>query len=99
MTIRTNKDPTPSVLPEPDAHGRAALLLAESTLHALVERSTLSCAEAVDIVRTAIEVRQEAPAAEVFEQRRLGSLELLSRIRTSLDVDLAATRPDAGMDR
>ncbi len=99
MTIRTDKDTPPPVMPEPDAHGRAALLLAEGTLHALVETSTLSCAEAVDIVRTAIEVRREAPAPDVSEQRRRGVLELLSRIRTSLETDLAATRPDTGLDR
>lgn len=31
---------------DPDAHGRAALLLAESLVHALVENATLTTAEA-----------------------------------------------------
>ena len=33
----------------PDAYGQAALLLSESTLHALVEKGLLSAADALDI--------------------------------------------------
>ena len=73
---------------EPDAHGQAALMLAESTLHALVETSTLTLAEAVAVVRTAAEVKRDvATQAGESEKRMLESLALLSRIQSSLEAD------------
>lgn len=74
--------------PEPDAHGQAAILLAESILHALVERAILSNAEAIDIVRTAAEVKQEvATAAHESDGRMKQSLQLLHRIADSFAAD------------
>ena len=40
-----------------DAHGRAALLLVESLIHGLAERSILTVAEAVSIMETALEAQ------------------------------------------
>lgn len=56
---------------EPDAHGQAALLLAESVLHPLVENRTLTPAEAVDAIRTAAEVKVEAAVAAGESERRM----------------------------
>ena len=42
--------------PEPDAHGQAALMLAESTLHSLIEIGALSVQQAVEVVSTALEL-------------------------------------------
>jgi hypothetical protein len=70
--------------PEPDAHGQAALLLAESILHALVESGTLSVDEAVSAIETTCEVKVEK-AAEQGESnaRRNESLHLLQAIAAS----------------
>lgn len=79
----------PSVaVPEPDAHGQAALLLAESILHALVENSTLSAAEAADIVQTAADVKRQVAAMIGESQGRMqASLDLLGAIRRSFETD------------
>lgn len=52
---------TPPVRVEPDAHGQAAFLLAESILHVLVEKDLLTTGEAV--VHTACEVKVEVALA------------------------------------
>ena len=84
-------DPTTTAVPgappisqDPDAHGQAALLLAESMLHVLVETGVLSRAAAIDAVRTAAEVKQEL-ADELGERRATlrRSLALLNRIEHS----------------
>ena len=43
----------------PDAHGQAALLLAESLLHGLVARALISPREAIEIVEIAADVQHE----------------------------------------
>lgn len=73
---------------EPDAHGQAALLLAESTLHALVENATLTAAEAADVVRSAAEVKVEVAAFTGESQGRMqASLDLLNLITVSFSAD------------
>lgn len=71
---------------EPDAHGQAALLLAESVLHALIEAKALTLDQAIDAVRTASEVKVEV-AQETGESnaRMRESLALLSGIGLSLE--------------
>lgn len=77
-----------ALLAEPDAHGQAALLLAESTLHTLVERDVLTVAEAVAVVETAADVKVEvAEAAGESKARMHASLELLDRISNSFAAD------------
>ena len=44
------------------SEGAAALLLAESLIHALVKRSILSVAEAIDVIEIAAEVERELDA-------------------------------------
>ena len=77
-----------SPVPEPDAHGQAALMLAESTLHALVEKGLLTNTDAMQAVRTAAEVKAEvATAAGESRARMLASLALLSHIEASFESD------------
>lgn len=74
---------------EPDAHGQAALLLAESILHALVEGNTLTTGEAVAVIRTASEVKVEvALAAGESQGRMIESLNLLSAMSKSFETDI-----------
>ena len=74
---------------EPDAHGQAALLLAESILHVLVENGVLSNADAIDAVRTTMEVKAEATVATGESRERMeASLNLLALIRNSFANDL-----------
>ena len=81
-------------VPEPDAHGQAALLLAESTLHALVENATLTVADAADVVRSAAEVKLEIVAfTGESEGRMQASLDLLNAIGVSFSADQARRGP------
>jgi len=84
------KDARTGTLAEPDAHGQASLLLAESILHALVENATLTTSQAVDIIKTAAEVKVEvAVAAGESKGRMDASLSLLAKMATSFEVDRA----------
>lgn len=75
---------------EPDAHGQAALLLAESILHALVEAKTLSTDEALSVIQTTCEVKTEVAAQSGESRGRLEeSLGLLRAISASFAVDAA----------
>lgn len=79
---------------EPDAHGQAALLLAESILHALVETSTLTNAEAISVVTAASEVKREvATAAGESVGRMQQSLNLLLQMTASFESDGDLRRP------
>lgn len=70
--------------PEPDAHGQAALLLAESILHALVETNTLSRADAISVIETTCEVKiEKAERAGESNRRMTESLNLLRDILKS----------------
>ena len=72
-------------LPEPDAHGQAALILAEATLHALVETRRLTLDQAIGVVRTASEVKVEvAEESGESEGRMQRSVQLLAAIERSL---------------
>ena len=77
---------------EPDAHGQAALILAESILHTLIETKTFTRSQALLVVQTASEVKIDV-AAEIGESRgRMEeSLALLSAITLSLEADMAHT--------
>lgn len=89
MTLHEDSSGVQRPVDEPDAHGQAALLLAESLLHMLVERSVISIVDAVEVLQTAAEVKLEvATAAGESQQRMQASLELLFRISDSLAIDL-----------
>lgn len=85
-------------LNEPDAHGQAALLLAESILHALVEAKTLSNDGALSVIRTTCEVKAEVAVAGGESHGRMQeSLNLLEAIFTSFSAD--ADIPDSPFTR
>lgn len=74
---------------EPDAHGQAALILAESILHALVEKATFTEQEGVAVVQSACEIKTEVATQSGESDRRIQeSLELLKRIAISFEADL-----------
>lgn len=88
VTINDNERVALSRRDEPDAHGQAALLLAESTLHALVEAKVLTVGEAIAVVDTAAEVKVEvAEAAAESRPTMEHSLALLASISQSLRLD------------
>jgi hypothetical protein len=89
MPLHEQNSAAGGAFPEPDAHGQAALLLAESMLHMLVERSIISVADAVAVVQTAAEVKVQV-AAELGEskERMQASIDLLFRISDSFATDL-----------
>ena len=74
---------------EPDAHGQAALILAESILHALVDCGLLSADYAASVVQTACEVKSDVAAADGESFGRMhDSLALLARIAASFGADI-----------
>jgi hypothetical protein len=73
----------------PDSPGEDAMLLVESLIHGLIEKSLINVTEAVDIVDTATEVKEEIAASlgdSATTQKK--SLALLEAISTSLEYDL-----------
>ena len=73
----------------PDAHGQAAMLLAESMLHGLIARQVITVTDAIEIVEVAAEVKEEV-AADMGDtpSTMRKSLALLGSIRLSLRNDL-----------
>ena len=96
MPINDN-DPTMrgAGAPWSDAHGHAALLLLESLIHGLCEKSTLSSGEAVEIVERAVSVQlDQAEAADGAGAPMWQSHALLLSIAASLRIDAeGATTP------
>lgn len=90
MTSKDNSDTanSPARPGEPDAHGQAALLLAESTLHMLLDKKLLTPSDAILAVRTAAAIKVEVAAnAHESDTRMRQSLVLLQRIARSFEVD------------
>lgn len=73
----------------PDAHGQAAMLLVESLVHGLIERSVLTVADAVEIVETAAHVKEEV-ASELGDSpaNLRKSLTILETLMASLVYDM-----------
>lgn len=91
QTDKSDGGTMPKWRSDPDPHGQAALLLAESTLHLLVESGVLTAAQALDAVRTAAVVKkevaeEEGESAAVLQE----SLMLLLRIERSFESRAAA---------
>jgi hypothetical protein len=91
MPHRANDNPAVRLPPpagEPDAHGQAALILAEAMLHALVDMKTMTTQQALDIVSSAEEIKTEVAALSGESETRMHeSLELLKRIGISIERD------------
>lgn len=78
--------------PDPDAHGQAALLLAASMPHALLEAKLLTRGQVVDAVRTAagvkVEMAEEEQESAATMRRSLFLLEWIEHSFTTVDRDL-----------
>jgi len=81
--------PAAARVPEPDAHGQAAMLLVESLIFGLIERSAISVEDALDIVEAAAEVKADI-AVDIGEspETMRRSLNLLAAISDSLKLDV-----------
>lgn len=78
----------------PDAHGFAALLLVESLIHGLIDRSIITVQNAAEIADVAVEVNTEVVIAGAGEPTATAtSLQLLQRISSSLKIDLQHGAP------
>lgn len=74
---------------QPDAHGQAALMLAESMLHALVDAGTFSTEDAVAIIGVAQEVKElMGEAARETPGNIVESIHLLDQIASSFGTDI-----------
>ncbi len=73
---------------DPDAHGQAALLIVESLMHGLIEKGLLSVDEAIDIMQSATEVKEDVVdlRVESLDTAR-HSLQLIDTIASSLAID------------
>ena len=90
MTHRESTKSAPALRSkiEPDAHGQAALLLAESLIHMLVDQGILSLDQAVEVIQIAAEVKTEVAAAAGESKARMNeSLALLANMSSSLESD------------
>lgn len=79
----------PAAQPE---HGQAALLITESLLHVLVERSILSVEDVVSALQTAIEVKADLSSSGEPKGPANASLDLIFRILDSIVTDLPDER-------
>lgn len=88
MPHNDNDSAPPGAMPLPDAHGHAALLLVESLIHGLCEKSHLSAREAVEITERAIDAQFDlAEAADGAGAPMWRAHDLLSTIARSLKID------------
>jgi hypothetical protein len=86
--FRTKSVPAPPSKNEPDAHGQAALLLAESLIHMLVDPRILSLNQAIEVIQIAAEVKTEVAAAAGESKARMNeSLALLANMSNSFESD------------
>jgi len=73
----------------PDSHGQAALLLVESLIHGLIERSVITRQNGLDIIETAISVQGDvARATDGTADPMWHAHSLLTRVAGSLEIDL-----------
>ena len=84
-----NVSPAPGPAHNGKAHGRVAVLLAESLIHGLIARSVLSVADAIEIVDIAAEVVGETGAERGDTAETMAeSLAILQAISASLAIDM-----------
>lgn len=72
--------------PEPSAQGQAALLLTESLIHSLLDNGALTKAQALEAIRSALEVKEESAQDEKEPQViHRKSVQLLTDMRQSIE--------------
>lgn len=71
--------------PDPAAQGQAALLLLESLIHSLLDNGSLTKAQAIVAIESALEVKEDSAAAEKEPTAvRVKSIALLTAMRNSI---------------
>lgn len=100
MLINDNDPDTRTLLAHAsdDPHGQAALILVESLIHGLVERSVLTTTDAIDVIEAATDVQADvAEAADGAGAKMWQSHSLLAMMAKSLEHDLRGSdeRPRA----
>jgi hypothetical protein len=79
----------PTLIPVVNGQAEAAILLVESLIHGLIERSIISVSDAVDITQTAIDAKVGiASDAGDNPTRICGTLTILGAMSASLQHDL-----------
>lgn len=81
--LSNNNNASHSLFDVSDAHGHAALMLVESLIHTLIDRSVINASEAIDVVGTAIDATQEL-SDELKSAELDRSISLLTAISQSL---------------
>ena len=81
----------------PDAHGQAALLLAESMLHGLIARDLVPVAEAIEMIEIAMDAKLDiADSGSEASRGARDALQLLAEIKLSLENDVPySSKPTA----
>ncbi len=88
MSTNDNHSVLPGEALQPCAHGLAALLLVESLIHGLCEKTVLSASEATEIAERAADVQLErAQVADADAAALWRSHALLRSIAVSLRID------------
>ena len=90
MLTNENDTALPNLtVPPPDPHGHAALLLVESLIHGLCDRSVLDVRHAVAIVERAVDVQREyvGAASQMAVNPMLRAQALLETIAASIKTD------------
>ena len=68
----------------PDAHGQAALLVTEALMHLLIEKGILSAGDALAIIHTSSDVKEEIiSAGSEPRENALASMALLTKMSLS----------------
>lgn len=87
MGMSNNDDRVHGAVDNADAHGHAALVLIESLILSLVDRSVMGADEARDVVSIAIDATEEIASELAIRPASLQhSISLLANIRHSLPV-------------
>lgn len=87
MSSNDNHLPGEGTSPPSDAHGRAALLLVESLIHGLCDKSMLSTGEAIEIAERAVNVQNDQADEAEAPAELWRSHALLTAIAASLSID------------
>jgi hypothetical protein len=89
MTLNDNHPRVPRIIAaDGDAHGHAALLLVESLIHGLIERSVLTVEQSVEIIEAAVDVQTDvAREADGAGARMWQAHSLLSSMSATLQLD------------
>lgn len=87
----TNDNSLPPSPEHCNAQGQAAILLVESLIHALIDRSVITVETAVEVIDAALEVSEEIDEQPADQKLRQGASTLLKAMSRSFRTDLPRT--------